>query len=806
MAKKRAKIFETRYFGLIIGFLVATLVAVLNYFTGIIDPLEIKITDAYFGLKNVNHSTSVQEGVTLSRKDSKVSEDIIIVGIDSKSLQKFGKWPFPRYRHANLIDSFARISNQEERERALMLDVFFNEPDKNVIDDAVLIESIRNSERVFLETALSRNPVSSDVDTENIERQMLLNRSTGTIKNIKGNWQDMPSYLGIEPPLKPYARATHGYGHANLLVDSDQVFRRQALIAKISIETDTIKLDDLKPGSAVNVSDFERLVWIDKEGYPHTVSDPMSEKDLEKLKAQMKASAPLKIEDLNGDGQPDASYYILRKYKDYFLPSITLSLALEYFNKKIDDIEIVLNEYIRIPYPLYWDQPSGSWVPYSIKISEDEYDKDGVLIKEGKRTVLNDIKIPINEAGEMLVNFMGPPSSATAEGTHTFLVRSYSSYADKAPGPDHTTWPKTKAVGNKILMVGPFAQGIAEDERPTALGLMYGVEIHANALNTILMSNFIRSAPAWINLVVLFALTLFIALLSSRVASLWSGLATIVAIAALFITDSLIFDSTSMVYAMVMPAIAIVLTFVSIVIYRAMTDERDKARIREMFGKYVSPKVVDQILEHPPELGGVDKDLTVLFSDIRSFTTLSENMSPQELVNHLNEYLTAMTDLILDYGGTLDKYVGDEVMCFWGAPVEQVDHATRACKCAIAQMAKLRLLNENWPPQKRINIGIGLNSGIMTVGNMGSPGRMNYTLMGDNVNLGARLEGTNKEYKTNIIISENTFGLVKGDAIVRELDNIRVKGKNKPVQIYELLDFESGIEPAPPVPEKKRRA
>jgi adenylate cyclase len=230
-------------------------------------------------------------------------------------------------------------------------------------------------------------------------------------------------------------------------------------------------------------------------------------------------------------------------------------------------------------------------------------------------------------------------------------------------------------------------------------------------------------------------------------------------------------------------------TFLTIVVYREMTESRDKRRIRSMFGTYVSPRVVDQILDNPPELGGVDKDITVFFSDIRGFTTLSESMSPQELVAILNRYLTAMTDIILKYEGTLDKYEGDAIMCFWGAPLPQEDHALRACRCAVEQIAALRELNRELPMDISLDIGIGINSGRMTVGNMGSMQRMDYTLIGDNVNLGARLEGTNKQYKTNIIISENTFGLVKDQVIARELDNIRVKGKNKPVLIYELLDF-----------------
>jgi adenylate cyclase len=169
-------------------------------------------------------------------------------------------------------------------------------------------------------------------------------------------------------------------------------------------------------------------------------------------------------------------------------------------------------------------------------------------------------------------------------------------------------------------------------------------------------------------------------------------------------------------------------------------------------------------------------------------------MTPQELINHLNEYLTAMTDILVDYGGTLDKYMGDAIMGFWGAPLPQADHALLACKCALKQMETLHELNKTWPEAKRLNIGIGLNSGIMTVGNMGSPMRMNYTLAGDNVNLGSRLEGTNKAYATNIIISEYTYGLVKDKVVVRELDNIRVKGKNKPVLIYELIDVVDGLD------------
>jgi len=213
-----------------------------------------------------------------------------------------------------------------------------------------------------------------------------------------------------------------------------------------------------------------------------------------------------------------------------------------------------------------------------------------------------------------------------------------------------------------------------------------------------------------------------------------------VLIVVFFFAATLLFEFSNLVVTLTGPAFGVLLAFLAVIVYRIMTEEKDKRRIRDMFGKYVSPSVVDQILQSPPELGGVDKELSVFFSDIRGFTTLSENMTPQQLINHLNQYLTAMTDVILEYQGTLDKYIGDAIMCFWGAPLPQADHAILACKCALRQMQVLEKLNAGFTPDRKINIGIGINSGIMTVGNMGSLGRMNYTLTGDSVNLGARLE------------------------------------------------------------------
>jgi len=233
-----------------------------------------------------------------------------------------------------------------------------------------------------------------------------------------------------------------------------------------------------------------------------------------------------------------------------------------------------------------------------------------------------------------------------------------------------------------------------------------------------------------------------------------------------------------------------------LIAYRILTEEKEKKFIRNTFSNFVSKVIVDELLKHPEmiKLGGERKEITVLFSDIRSFTTLSEKYQPEEIVGILNNYLSRMTTTIFKYEGTLDKYVGDEIMAFWNAPLPQEDHATLACLTALEMMKELDLFNQEMPPEYRLNIGIGINTGDAIVGNMGSTSRMDYTLIGDTVNTGARLEGTNKIYSTNIIISEFTYEKVKDFFICRLLDKIKVKGKSIPVSIYELVDVKEGFD------------
>ena len=788
--KSRSKILETKYFCFIISAIIFLVFFLVSEYTPVFDRLDSSMLDTYFKYRTDRVSEDLQVGVSYEGFNPNISPDILIVGIDLKALERLGKWPFPRWRHADFLNSISRISNENEREAAVFLDLLFGEVDANPTHDGVLVDSIDEHGRVFLETFLDEFPPPAQSYDDYFHRQQLLYEKYGEvdISKISGNWWDLPAFYGLQPPLGPYGKAVRGYGHANFKEDHDDIYRRQPLLGKSSRLIDTFRLDELTPDYSLDRENFERLVWTDSYGNKHNIDYPLSENVISKLKSRMEKNAPLKTVDNNNDGEPDDSFYIVEKYVDRFIPSITLSLTLEYFGMELKDLDVVIGEYILIKSPMKFNTETGEREPYRIIDAPAVFDEDGTMVSKEVSHQVDEIRIPIDDKCKMLINFMGYPSFAASGEKQTFPVRSYSGYAANPPAKDGR-WPRTKALGNKIVMVGAFAKGIAADQKTTPYGLMYGVEMHANALNTILMQKFLKEAPPWQNYLILAVCILIMASLSSRISTLPSLLITIGMVLGLFFAASFIFDNSDYIISFPEPAIAVVLTFFTIVAYRAMTEERDKRRIRGMFGTYLSPTVVDQIIENPPELGGVDKNLTVFFSDIRGFTTLSESMPPQELVQLLNRYLTAMTDIILDTEGTLDKYEGDAIMCFWGAPLPQEDHALRACSAAVRQMEALKELNKELPPEKQIDIGIGLNSGIMTVGNMGSTQRMDYTLIGDNVNLGARLEGTNKQYRTNIIISEYTYGLVKDKVIARELDNIRVKGKNKPVLIYELIDI-----------------
>ena len=436
---------------------------------------------------------------------------------------------------------------------------------------------------------------------------------------------------------------------------------------------------------------------------------------------------------------------------------------------------------------------SNRWSPLAIAFQDNYYSSLAVSMVRAyldfpnlslnlepfgaKSVTFDDLVVPTDESGQLLINYMGPPQTFPHYSIADIL-------ADRLP---------KDTFRNKIVLVGATAIGIY-DLRVTPFSSTFpGVEIHANVIDNILHQNFLihSSVTRFIDICSIILFGVILGLLIPRLRPITGMIAAFLMIAAFVVINFFVFFSFNTWLNLVYPLITMATIYLGITIYHYFKEEREKKKIRGAFQYYLTSSVINEMLKDPDKLklGGDKKDLTVLFSDIRGFTTISEKMTPEELVALLNEYLTTMTNQVFHHDGLLDKYMGDAIMAVFGAPLDQPDHALRGCRTALAMMEELRKLQEKWKAEGRpvFDIGVGLNSGDMVVGNMGSEMRFDYTVMGDMVNLGSRLEGTNKEYGTNIIISEFTYEKVKDAMCCRELDGVRVKGKLKPVKIYELL-------------------
>jgi len=343
---------------------------------------------------------------------------------------------------------------------------------------------------------------------------------------------------------------------------------------------------------------------------------------------------------------------------------------------------------------------------------------------------------------------------------------------------------------DKIILIGATARDL-QDYHKTPFGLISGVEIQASIIQTILGKTFYASSSyLTYALITVFAfLAVLFALLLARPIFFVGALVGTMLLYTLAVF--LAFDS-NYVLNLFYPNVALFLSGAFVLTTQYSVTAREKKFIQDTFGRYLSPDVIKELIADPSalKLGGKREHLTILFSDIRNFTDLSEHMTPERLTNFLNNYLNRMTQIILRHNGVVDKYIGDAVMAFWGAPLPNTDHARAGVRSAIEMVEELKKFNAI--NKKRgvaeIEIGIGINTGEVTVGNMGSEHRFDYTVIGDNVNLASRLEGLTKLYGVNIIISEGTLKHIdKNVTLVRELDTVRVKGKQQSVKIYEVI-------------------
>ena len=651
---------------------------------------------------------------------------IVIVDIDQRSQEVLGQWPFPRVYFAQMLDAI-----REDGARVAAFDITFSKPDQTAAPLRALQKDLTGSDS---NAALKNDGVASRVP---------------------------PGDVG-----KKIAELEQRYDYDQQLAGAIQRFGK-VVLGNYFLYTRA----DLEGVSAASLDNYANLIAF----FPFP---------------QVRA--------LPSAGGPAGYLRLIQNFDDLRLVPqgaeantdvFTGALAADkagcgFFNIVSDPDGVVRRSLLAIPYGR--DANRANWDLYAslevqtVRLARGLSNEQTVLNFGGAGIVSiefgQDLVVHPDDVGRLMINYQGPPRTYP-----------YYSFADVAQ--------KKFASGtfrDKIVLIGASATGIG-DLRATPFGGVDfpGVEVHANVIDNILNQRFLRRGPREalidVGLIFLFGIPLgmWLALVQPR--WLIFGFLLIVPFAA-FVYLAFLHDSW---LNFIMPALFTLAPNVSFVaLYRVLIEEQEKRRVRGAFQQYVSPEVIRRLLDDPHRVLPRKTDISVLFCDIRGFTTISEQLDAQELATLLNPYLTQMTRIIFRHQGTLDKYIGDAVMAFWGAPFDEPIHPARACDAALDMMSKLHEMQTAWRAagQPVLEIGIGINSGMASVGNMGSELRYGYTAMGDTVNLSARLEGLNKEFGTQILVSEFTHaGISTGDYVLREIDLIRVKGKLRPVTIYELL-------------------
>jgi len=400
---------------------------------------------------------------------------------------------------------------------------------------------------------------------------------------------------------------------------------------------------------------------------------------------------------------------------------------------------------------------------------------DGVLPFAGRL-------IPINANNEMLINYIG--GQQEAGGIANFQTVSFVDVLQGEIAP--------ASFADKIVVVGATATGLG-DTFWTPMGrMMNGIEVHASAIHTILSGDFLKPAPSAVTIASILILALLCGLAMLRLRVAWATLATVLLCLAYFLIAFSFFDQ-GIVLNMLYPPLALLGTFVGVNLYNVVSEQSEKREITKTFGRYISPPVVDKILaavaEDKLKLGGEEHEITVAFADVRGFTGISEKMPPEELVRVLNTYLSIVIQAVLKNDGIINKFGGDSIMAIWNVPTACERHALLATKAAIDAQRAIKQLEASETNLPKMDFGIGINTGKAVAGNMGSEDRLEYSVIGDAVNIAARLASATLGGK--VWIGANTFEQVKDYVTAKPLEALTVKGKREPIKAYEIIDFQS---------------
>jgi len=684
MLKKFLKRKMKFFIAIIISFLISIfLTSTLKFFKKTNLEILIKTMEANVESLHYYLASFFSGNLSSVRERKGIYNNIFIIAIDDKAIEKYGKWPFDR----KVWSDFLEYLNKEKNPPLVFFDIIFGEKSASPKSDEALINSFKNykgklAEDIIFETF--KTTVGKEIEKE--EESFLIKK---------------------------------------IITEGDNYF---------SPKIQAIKKFELNLKEKPRLSSFAKCI-------------PMMEELAKRIDIAGSANVNLEILPISKIPLVVSCYYYFEDKEAYYLtniyyPSIVLSMAASLLDSKIEDIEITTNK---------------------LTIKNAQF--------EGKRI---DFEIPVDDQLNLKINYKSLPSSGYVK------IIPFSKYQ------------QYKFQSNDILFLGMYSTKGAYDIKNTPFGEMYGIELNAYAFGTIINRDFIKENS---NFLFNFLYTFII----SSATGILVCFGTLFAIIALFIALILpvltgfvsFINGTSIITFIPMVTSAIVLVIMQV--YMLLTEEKEKSWIKSTFSSYLNPKLVDILLQNPEmiRLGGEERRVTVLFSSIKNLGDFSQRFSPEEMVEFLNSYFSKMAEIVINNDGTLDKYIADNVMAFWGAPVEVKDQAFKACEASIKMKEAVEELNKELKEKglAEIAINIGINTGTVVVGNVGSEKQTNYTVMGDTVNLASRIKGLNKYFHTNIIISETTYEEVKDRFYFRELDLTRVKGKTKPVRIYEILDL-----------------
>lgn len=733
----------------------------------------------------------------MRNKDREIARGILVATIDDRSLERFGRWPWNREVYRGLVDGLFGWGAS-----SVGFDAVFSEPEFQ--SERIKRQLLPSTEDRDALEALGDRPTLDENTVDQISQllprlgvQQFALAVARNPETVLGYIWQSENYCNIYDPesaenKERYGRvlsvreaASLGYVHMERFVEDLTSIQNQSILVDGTEPLDSKDATNLFPVYDCPVTNLGTLSAVAKhQGYFNAIPD--SDGIFRRIPLVVGFS-PRLVPSGSRDWLPEAWFK-----QATFFPSLTLKSVVAHWNRGELSIPLIK-------------------VNLSTDASGRRIIKSVTVPRKGKA----DLDIPTLPDGTIAINFFGPqntrpesvgefslgdlPVDAQDEALNQHLntVIANESF-QKVYGLDATN-PKTP-LKDQVVLIGPTAIGVY-DLRPNPVqGDAAGVFLHATLAGRILELEKTGSAkklgvqfaslPLSVGLLWLVGLLCGIFLV--RLSAVNGALAALLTLAALIAVDVIfVFPKMLLSLETITTVLAAGTGAVSILAYRYFTEERERAFVKGAFEKYVSPDVVGAIIEDPKKLnlGGQKKTLSVLFSDIRGFTTISEKMKADELAKFMNDYLSPMTDIVLENRGTIDKYMGDAIMAIFGAPIEYSNHPEKAVDAALGMLSKLKELKANWAAQglPEIDIGIGINTGDMSVGNMGSRRIFSYTVMGDSVNLGSRLEGINKEYGTRLIVSESTRQALSADYVCRELDRVKVKGKKLPVTIFEVI-------------------